>query len=276
MKDDRTDSGQRLRSLYEPVGGVRAVFSSKVTDYAASRPDYPRALFDFLRDECRAATGARVADVGSGTGLLTRDLLGCGYRVVAVEPNPAMRAASDALLGGVRGYSSVEGCAESMSMADGSVELITAAQAFHWFDVEKARAEFQRVLAPGGSVVLIWNDRVLEDPLHAALDEIFAEHGGERRAALVAHEDRSGVPRFFGPSAMIERSWPHQHALGLDGLLALVFSRSYMPGRDTADGLEVQREVKAIFGRMAKDGAVAVRYRTNATAGSLVGVPSGP
>ena len=255
------DTGSRLRSLYAGDGGVRSVFSPKVADYAASRPDYPAALFELLARRGRPATDL-VADVGAGTGLFTDGLLRHGFRVVAVEPNAEMRREADRRLGGAAGFRSVDGSAEALPFAASSIDLITAAQAFHWFEVERARAEFLRVLRPSGQAALVWNDRVLDDPLHAALDEVFAHFGGAKRGALVAHEDRSKVPRFFGAVRAEEFTWPHAHRLDEPGLLALVFSRSYMPGRATPAGGEAAEGTRAIFRRFAAGGLVEVRYRT--------------
>src|ERR1700733_9884768 len=124
------NAGEALNSLYAAEGGVRFIFSTKAADYAASRPDYPAALFEMLAGIYPPTTAASVVDIGSGTGLLTRGLLRMGYRVRAIEPNAEMRRASDLLLGGIDGYSSAEGCAESIPVEAGSVDLITAAQAF--------------------------------------------------------------------------------------------------------------------------------------------------
>lgn len=261
------DTGAALRSLYAPDGGVRAVFSAKVADYMASRPDYPDALFETLAARCALSADATIADVGAGTGLLTHGLLSREYRVVAVEPNPAMREACDRVCGGFAGYRSVEGCAESIPLAPSSVDLVTAAQAFHWFEVEAARAECLRVLAPHGNVALIWNDRVADDPLHVALDGLFAEFGGEKRAALLAHEDRADVARFFGAARAEELSWPHAHSLDVEGLLCLLFSRSYMPERATPAGQEATLRARRIHDHFRENGAVTVRYRTVAMLG---------
>jgi SAM-dependent methyltransferase len=260
-------TGERLRSLYEGDGGVRAIFSAKVADYLASRPDYPAPLFKALGTACDLPAGALVADIGAGTGLLTQGLLQEGYRVVAVEPNAAMRKACDNLLGPIPGYRSVEGCAEAIPLEPSSVDLVTAAQAFHWFEVGKARAECLRVLRPQGQVALVWNDRVLDDPVHTALDTIFAQFGGARRAALLAHEDRAGVAGFFGATSPREFSWPHEHRLGEEGLASLVFSRSYMPQRESPAGREVAARARQVFARHAADGVLAVRYRTIAIVG---------
>ena len=262
-----TDHGAELRALYASQGGVRAIFSAKVNDYVASRPDYPAALFDTLSKHTRLPAGSVVADVGAGTGLLTHGLLQRGWSVIAIEPNPAMRAAADHWLGDRPGYRSAEGSAEHLPLADGSVDLITAAQAFHWFEVDAARTECLRVLRPHGQVALIWNDRRRNDPLHEALDGVFNQFGGVKRTALVAHEDRAEVPRFFGNTTAREFAWPHEHRLDAAALASLAFSRSYMPARDSAAGQAVEDALRGVFARCAVDGKVAVRYATVAMVG---------
>jgi SAM-dependent methyltransferase len=261
------DTGAELRARYAGDGGATAVFTGRVADYVASRPDYPAALFETLKSMCPPVADSVVADVGAGTGLLTKGLLDSGYRVVAVEPNPAMRAAADDYLRKYENFHSVEGGAESLPLAAGSVQLITAAQAFHWFEVERARADFLRVLTPTGLVALIWNDRVLHDPLNAALDEVSLAYGGGKRAAMVAHEERQYVPQFFGGAVPQEFSWPHRQRLSEDGFLSLVFSRSYIPERTTADGEKVAELIREIFHRHAVDGIVEIPYRTVAIIG---------
>lgn len=262
-----TDTGAQLRSLYEPQGGTGQIFSSKVSDYVASRPDYPAALFAALRNACKLQPGAVAADVGAGTGLLTQGLLAQGYAVTAIEPSDSMRAAADAALTHIPSYSSAVGSAEHLPLPAASVDLITAAQAFHWFDITAARTEFLRVLKPQGQVALIWNDRVSSDPLHIALDSIFAQYGGAKRGAMLAHDERSEVPAFFGAGIPLELTWPHEHQLSEEGLLSLVFSRSYMPAPDSALGLQASQQVRELFQHLATDGHIAVRYTTIAIIG---------
>jgi SAM-dependent methyltransferase len=264
MSESDPDTGGRLRALYLAENGVgaRSVFSKKAADYAASRPNYPAALFAMLKSICPPAAETTVADIGSGTGLLTQDLLKQGYRVIAVEPNAEMRQVADSMLEGINGYRSVDGCAEKIPLAAASVDLITAAQAFHWFEVERAKIEFLRILKPHGQVALIWNDRALEDPLQAALNEFFARFGGAKRAALVAHEDRAHVPQFFGAGRPKEFSWPHEQQLTEEQFLSLVFSRSYIPGRKTPAGEEVETQLRTLFSRFAANGMIRIRYRT--------------
>lgn len=261
------DTGAQLRGLYEGEGGVGNIFSSRVRDYVASRPDYPAALFDNLAAAGAMRTGTVVADVGAGTGLLTRSLLERGCEVVAVEPNDEMRAAADALLGAHAGYRSAPGSAEALPLPDHSADLVTAAQAFHWFEPEAARRECLRVLRPGGQVLLVWNDRVLQHPLHVALDELFAAVGGSKRAALAAHEERLQVPVFFGGAKTVSWKLPHQQVLDEQGLLSLVFSRSYMPPRGSAGAVEAEQWTRRVFAAFADHGRLVMPYETIAILG---------
>lgn len=259
-EEEQADGGARLRALYAASGGLHAVFGDKVADYQASRPDYPPALFEQLAQGLGAA--AAIGDLGAGTGLLTEGLLARGWRVWAIEPNEGMRAACDRRLGGRPGYRSAAGSAEAVPLPDASLDLLTAAQAFHWFQIEAARAEALRVLKPGGQVALIWNDRA-DTPLHRALNEIFARHGGARRYALLAAEDRGQLDRFFLSAPPQQWQWPHAHRLDVRGLLSLVFSRSYMPRPDSPAGQAAASELLALFERLAEaDGRVEVAYTT--------------
>ncbi|MEK7348124.1 MAG: class I SAM-dependent methyltransferase [Candidatus Eisenbacteria bacterium] len=259
---ENTDTGALLRSLYAPAGGVAKIFSSKVEDYVASRPDYPTSLYDALGRVANLDAESLIADIGAGTGLLTQGFLQRGYAVVAVEPNAEMRQAADHMLQAFPRYHSLSGSAESIPLEATSVDLITAAHAFHWFKVEEARAECLRVLRPGGQVALIWNDRLLSDPLHVALDDILAQFGGEKRAALAAHEERGEIPTLFGATTSEQMTWQHEHALSQAGLLSLVFSRSYMPERTSSAGQEVSERVQQVFQSHARTGSVLVRYTT--------------
>jgi SAM-dependent methyltransferase len=167
-------------------------------------------------------------------------------------------------------YRSVDGCAEATGLDDASVDLVTAAQAFHWFKPPRARAECLRILRPGGMAAIIWNDRVADDPLNRALDQVFDAWGGSQRQAQQAvRHDRAALALFFGNAAPPNVELDHAHALDLAGLRSLVYSRSYMPRPDSAAGSEIDAHVASIFGDHANRGEVDVRYRTLAWIASL-------
>src|SRR5262245_5749899 len=114
-------------------------FSSRVADYVRYRPGYPSALIDVLRAECGLNAEHLIADVGSGTGLLSKVFLDNGNRVIGVEPNAEMREAGEEFLAGHRIFSSVNGSSEATTLADSSVDFVTTAQAFHWFEPDATR-----------------------------------------------------------------------------------------------------------------------------------------
>src|ERR1700723_1734576 len=136
-------------------------FSSRVEAYARYRQSYPCETQGILEREGILTAACKIADIGSGTGLLARSFLDFGCEVNGVEPNPGMRAAGERMLSGEPRFRSVEGRAEATTLPDGSVDFVTAGQAFHWFEPAAARAEFQRILQPAGWVVLIWNERLV-------------------------------------------------------------------------------------------------------------------
>lgn len=239
------------------AGGSTQLFSRKVADYCASRPDYPPALYTALTRQ--VPPPASVVDIGAGTGLLTEGLLSAGYAVHAVEPDEAMRAACDARLAEIPGYRSHAGRAEVMPLPAACADLITAAQAFHWFEPELARAECQRVLRPDGWVALVWNDRA-DSPLNAALSALMRHFGGDLVRAMQDHDERAGVVRFFG-RAIAPWTTAHAHRVSPEGLAALVFSRSYMPDRNSEAGREAIGAIQALARQHADtDGQLTLHY----------------
>src|SRR5216684_3884034 len=137
-------------------------FSNRVADYVRYRPSYPSALIELLREECGLRPDHVVADVGSGTGILSRMFLENGNRVLGVEPNDAMRGAGKEYLSAFKNFSSIAGSAEATTLPDASVDFVSVAQAFHWFEPAATRREFLRILRPEGTVVIVWNDRQLD------------------------------------------------------------------------------------------------------------------
>src|SRR4051794_3864890 len=143
----------------QPASNATTRFSTRVQDYVRFRPRYPQALYEFLRDELSVGSGSVVADVGSGTGIFAEPLLAAGAVVYAVEPNPQMRGAAEQLLSRYPDFHSVAAAAEATTLPDRCADLVSCAQAFHWFDQPRAAAEFKRIARPGGAVAVIWNQR---------------------------------------------------------------------------------------------------------------------
>jgi ubiquinone/menaquinone biosynthesis C-methylase UbiE len=148
---------------------AQAGFGQAAEVYERARPTYPSAAVDWIVERARLGPGRTLVDVGAGTGKLSRLLTASGARIVAVEPIDEMRAQ---LLRAAPGVEAVDGTAEELPFADGSVDVVTAATAFHWFDLDRALPEIHRVLRPDGLLVLVWNVRNLDDPLQRSLEEL--------------------------------------------------------------------------------------------------------
>ena len=261
-KESQSDRHELIKSLYAAEGGVPSAFSARVSDYAAHRPGYPHALFDYLASRHPPNGEVTVVDVGAGTGLLTRGLLRRGYRTFAIEPSPEMREVAERDLESNHRFRSFAGTAESIPLDSQSVDVVTAAQAFHWFCLERARAEFLRVLKPIGEVAIIWNDGVRGDPVRAAVDQLLNRYDGTKRAVLQAREDRSSVYRLFRTIRPRVRTFPNEQWLDEDGFTGLVFSGSFVPLRTTQEGRQLLIELRSLFKRFERNGMIMVRYRT--------------
>ncbi len=232
-----------------------ARFGTRVADYIRFRPRYPAALIEGLATHCGLAPGRMVVDLGAGTGILTEDLLEFGARVQAVEPNGPMREASVALLGAHEGFSAHDGRAESMPLAEGAADLLVAAQAFHWFEVEAAARECARVLRAEGYVGLIWNTRRLEGTPFLVDYEAFARtHGRDYAQVSERYADPAALDRFFDDRGWSRASHPNAQALDREGLLGRLASCSYMPSLGDPDYPSMREAAYAMFDAHAEAG----------------------
>ena len=204
-------------------------FSSRVQDYVRFRPGYPDALIDALCEHGALTPGADVAELGSGTGIFTGRLLERGLHVFAVEPNDAMRTAAEQLLGADPGFTSVRGAAEATGLPEQSVDLVAAAQAFHWFDVRAARIECRRILRRGGLAALIWNERAADaTPFLRELETLLQRFGTDYGQAVHRDYDETQVRHFFG-APFTSHSFPNAQELDLAGFIGRIRSASYAP-----------------------------------------------
>jgi SAM-dependent methyltransferase len=227
-------------------------FSDRVDDYVRYRPDYPAAALDHV---LAGLVAPRVVDVGAGTGIWTAQLAARGVPVIALEPNADMRAAAPAL----EGVTWQAGTAEATGLAAASADLVTVAQAFHWFRAPEAIAEFARVLAPGGRLALVWNRRRSDDPFTRAYREAILSVGGETAMEQMGFDPE--VIHAGGTFAPATRaSFPHAQVLDRAGLHGRARSASYVP-KSGPRAEELRARLDAIFDRYAgPDGRVPLLY----------------
>lgn len=246
-------------------------FGNRVDDYARYRPGYPAALVPWLAARCGLGAGDAVADIGCGTGLFTRDLLLAGLRVHGVEPNAPMRAAGQQFLAEFgAAFEAGGGTAEATGLAPASVRLVTAAQAFHWFRPQPTRAEFARILQPGGHVALIWNVRREDTPFLADYEALLQRHAPEYAASGVpAQADEAVIGAFFTPRGYDSRSFDYVQRFDRAGLRGRLLSSSYAPAAGTPGHAPMLEELDALFDAHQHGGLVDFAYDTRVFVGRL-------
>ena len=249
-------------------------FSDRVESYIRYRPSYPDQAIDRLVSECGLGVDSRIADIGSGTGILSGLLLERGFRVYGVEPNREMREAGERLLSGYERFSSAAGTAEETTMEAGSIDLVVAAQAFHWFDGEKARMEFKRILKPEGWVALIWNERLVDGtPFLRAYEKLLMEAATDYESVNHMNIGEDGVRRFFGASGDCRRFvFPNRQRFDYEGLKGRCLSSSYVPNEDHPGYKTFFSRLEAIFSEHAVGGFVNFDYETSLYLGRLDGL----
>jgi SAM-dependent methyltransferase len=246
-----------------------ARFSSRVADYCRHRPGYPAALLTALQRQIGLADASVVADIGSGTGISSELLLRIGCTVFAVEPNPEMRRAAEARLGSERRFHSVAGRAEATGLGDGSVDVVTAGQAFHWFAVDEARAEFLRILRPGGTTALFWNTRRSEgSPFLSAYEQLLRDYGIDYLRVDHRNVNAAVLERFFR-GTYSTHVFSNAQIFDFEGLRGRLESSSYVPGPDDRAHAPMIAALRQLFDAHQENGRVRMEYDTELYLGAL-------
>lgn len=245
-------------------------FSDRVSDYSRYRPSYPSDAMEYIFNLQSMGPGVTVADVGSGTGLFTELLLDSGASVIAVEPNKAMRSESDKRLKQRANYSSCGGSAESSGLKDNSVNMVTAAQAFHWFDLSETKIEFKRILKPEGVIVLIWNRR---DPCESEFlmkyEALLQESVPEYNQVTHANVSEAIVEEFLGTgigagtgTGTKKVHFKHFQDFDLVGLKGRLLSSSYCPAAGEEGHAELMQGLEKLYSAYATSNGIRFDYRT--------------
>lgn len=244
-------------------------FSSRVENYARYRPSYPNGVVDVLCDECGLTSESVVADIASGTGLFTRLLLENGNRVFGIEPNKEMRAAGEHYLVGFPRFTSIAATAEGTTLADHSVDLITCAQAAHWFKREEALREFQRILKPDGLVAIIFNDRQVKRNAFADdYERLVVKYGTDYSEVQRLGRIFEGTD-FFTPFHCEKRTLPNFQDFDYASLEGRLLSSSYAPQAGDPQHAPMLADLRLSFEKHQRNGRVRMEYDTNIYFGRL-------
>jgi len=252
-----------------PPSDATSRFSDRVENYVRYRPGYPPEVVQELKAECGLARGHVIADVASGTGIWSRLLLENGNPVFGVEPNTEMREAGERLLAAFPKFTSVAGTAEATTLPDESVDFVTAAQAGHWFDRERARREFVRILKPGGWLVMLWNERVTDSTKFLRdYEQLLLTYGTDYQD--VRHEHTSeAIHEFFDPAPFEERVFDMRQEFEYPGIEGRLLSSSYAPGPEHPRYKAMLNELRRIFDACAVDGRAVFEYKTRLYFGQM-------
>lgn len=244
-------------------------FSDRVENYILYRPGYPPEALQALKAECGLGPSHVIADIASGTGIWTRILLGNGNPVFGVEPNAGMREAGERLLAGFPKFISVAGTAEATTLADESVDFVTAAQAAHWFNRERSRQEFVRIMKPGGWLVLLWNERLTDSTKFLRdYEQLLLTYGTDYQE--IRHEHTTdAVNEFFDPAPFQERTFEMRQEFDYAGVEGRLLSSSYAPGPEHPQHAAMLNELRRIFDAHAVSGRAVFEYKTRLYFGRL-------
>lgn len=245
-------------------------FSSRVENYIKYRPGYPNEVIETLRSECGLTPGSIIADVGSGTGILTEMLLRNGNLVYGIEPNREMREAAERLLRDYRRFRSVAARAEETTLDDAGVDFVSAGQAFHWFDREKTREEFARILRPRGWVALIWNERVTTTtPFLVAYEQLLKDYSTDYEQVDHRRIDDDVIREFFGSDKFRLKQFKNIQVFDYEGVKGRLLSSSYAPEEGHPNYEPMLAELERIFQTYQDEGRVVFEYVTQMYYGQL-------
>ncbi|MBD8871944.1 class I SAM-dependent methyltransferase [Rhodanobacter sp. DHB23] len=245
-------------------------FSDRVADYVRYRPDYPVAMLDWLHREQGVTPAWKVADVGAGTGISCKLLLDAGHDVTAVEPNAAMRDAALAWLGDNPRFRAVDGTSDATHLPDGSVDLVTVAQAFHWFDPASTRREFTRILRPGGLAAIFWNSRRLTGtPFLEGYEALLLRYGTDYTSVAERYADDDSMRAWFGAGWRGTVRFEHKQSLDFDALRGRLMSSSYAPKEGHSQHAPMIAALRELFERCQQNGRISFDYDTRIIAGSF-------
>lgn len=244
-------------------------FSTRVENYIKYRPGYPPEIIPLLESECGLTPDTLIADLGFGTGLLTELFLKHGNSVVGVEPNADMRAAGERILAKYSNFKSIEATAEATTLADNSIDMIVAGQAFHWFKPDRSRLEFQRILTSEGWVILIWNGfDASKSIISGDFQKIFICYSTDYCEAVRELSDND-ISAFFSPSRFFKRAFANAQNFDFRSLVGRVLSMSYAPREDDERYDPMIEALGKMFERHQRNGQIEIQYETLVYYGQL-------
>jgi SAM-dependent methyltransferase len=243
-------------------------FTGRAEAYSKYRPTYPREIIDILNAQIGFSKEKVVADIGSGTGILTKIFLDNGNRVFGIEPNDEMRSFAEKNLSNYDNFVSMKKSAENTGLSSSSIDLVTAGQALHWFDPDQSRVEFARILRPTGYVMIVYNERGTGDG--GVMDSYEKLINKNAKASVVPDIDAEYLPKFFNSKNYKEFTVPNKQVLDFEALVGRAASASYLPTKNDPGYDNMKQDLRRVFDAHQRDGLITLIYATTMFLGQIL------
>lgn len=259
-------NNEKTISRFNPTGR----FGNRVENYAKYRPDYPGEVLSFITEKFRKRKKYKIADIGSGTGIFSRLLLETGQTVYGVEPNPEMRIYAEEHFKDSKNFSSIDGTAEDTKLDNNNIDLITSAQAFHWFELTETKKEFLRIAKVNGSLLLIWNDRKTDtDSFAYEYEKLLRTECPEYSEVMHNNLTDNMIEKFYTPFKTEKRIFRNEQEFDFHGLFGRVKSSSYIPVYNKRKMSNITTLLNKIFDKYNMNGKVKFVYDTTVYFGRI-------
>lgn len=244
-------------------------FSNRVEQYVKYRPAYPKEIISFLEKNVGLNSLFVIADIGSGTGISTKLFLENGNKVFAVEPNAEMRKKAEELLHQYDLFVSVNASAESTTLADASIDMIVAGQAFHWFDAQRTKTEFRRISKPHTHCVLMWNERLVESDFEKGYEQLLFDYGTDYTQVDHRNVSEQKIAGFFEPNDFLLKVFPNKQVFDFEGVKGRLLSSSYVPDETHSNFSAMINALQKLFDKYEKNNTVEFNYETKVYVGKM-------
>ena len=256
----RKDKNNNKMRIYKIMDNTKR-FSNKVENYVRYRPSYPTGVIKYLVDTVGINSKSTVADIASGTGMLSQLLINRVKKLYCVEPNNEMRQYSEGILKKYNNCSVINGSAETTNLEDNSVDFITVAQAFHWFNTQNSINEFKRILKPSGIMILIWNNRVNNTEFLKVYDDSLKKYAIDYNELNHQNITDNELNKYF-KNEMIKKTFNNYQEFDIEGVMGRVLSCSYAPPEESENFKKLKKSLKESFNKNAVDSIIHFNYET--------------
>jgi SAM-dependent methyltransferase len=246
-------------------------FGNRVKYYLKYRPHYPEEIVSFLSKEIHLNRESVIADIGSGTGFLSEIFLKNNNVVFGIEPNEEMRLAGEEYLKQYSTFKSINGTAEKTTLEDSCADVITVGQAFHWFDHDKCKKEFSRILRNNKFIVIVYNERsITASKFMAEYEELLRKFAADYGGSTNRYFPEDKIKSFLGSEKLYTGIFNNRQIFDLEGFIGRTLSSSYTPSEDDENYDDFLVNLKLLFSIHQKNNIVEMIYDTKAYWGTQI------